>query len=39
MGKECMPILCVIQVAKLKKKYKGNYNILLKEDTYSTVVR
>ena len=36
MGKVCMPILCVIQVVKLKKKYKGNHSILTKEDTYSS---
>jgi hypothetical protein len=24
VGKVCVPILCVIQVVRLKKKYKGN---------------
>ncbi len=36
MGKVCMPVLCVIKVVKLKKKYKGNHSILRKEDTYSS---
>ncbi len=36
MGKVCMPILCVIQVVKVKKKYKGNHSILTKVDTYSS---
>jgi hypothetical protein len=28
--------LCVIQVVKLKKKYKGNHSVLTKEDTHSS---
>jgi hypothetical protein len=36
VGRVCVPILCVIQVVKLKKKYKDNHSILLKEDTYSS---